>query len=104
MDELRHGQGEEAGGYAVGHDAGAGGEAFELADGRRFENVEQAEENEGEGGVLPVGGDCDEGDELAGDLVDDDVAGIFAARFAGYDGRSWNAYQCCKDCGYGGAD
>ncbi len=52
-----------------------------------------AEEEEGEGGVAPVGGDGDEGDELAGDLVDDDVAGVFAAGFAGDDGGGWDADQ-----------
>jgi len=29
--------------------------------------------------VLPIGGDGDERDELARDLIDDDVAWIFAA-------------------------
>ena len=79
VKELRDDEGEETGGYVVEHDTGAGGKAFELADGGRFEDVEEAEEEEGEGGVLPVGGDGDEGDELAGYLVDDDVAGVFAA-------------------------
>ena len=91
MNDLGDGEGEEAGGYVVEHDAGAGGEVFELADGRGLEDVEGAEEEEGEGGVAPVGGDGDEGDELAGDLVDDDVAGVFAAGFAGDDGGGWDA-------------
>ena len=90
--ELCDGEGEEAGGYVVEHDAGAGGEAFELADGGWLEDVEEAEEEEGEGGMLPVGGDGDEGDELAGYLVDDDVARVFAAGFAGDDGGGGDAY------------
>src|ERR1700723_3078720 len=47
--------------------------------GGRLEDVEEAEEQEGEYGVRPVGRAEDEGDELAGNLVDDDVAGVFAA-------------------------
>ena len=83
QDEVAQGQGEEAGGYVVEHDAGAGGEALELADRRRLGDVEEAEEEQGKQGVGPVGGEADEGDELAGDLVDDDVAGVFSERFAG---------------------
>ncbi len=108
VDELRDDEGEDAGGDVVEHDAGAGGESLELADGRGFEDVEEAEEEEGEGGVLPVGGDGDEGDELAGDLVDDDVAGVFAGGLAGDDGgggdadRPWRAgrrwrWRCSRD-------
>ena len=41
--------------------------------------------------MAPVGGDGNEGDELAGDFVDDYVAGVFAAGFAGYDGGGWDA-------------
>ena len=97
MGQLGADEGQDAGGYVVEHDAGTGGKAFELADGGRFEDVEEAEEEEGEDGVAPVGGDGDEGDELPGDFVDDDVAGVFAARFAGYDGG-------CRDADEGGGD
>ena len=62
-----------------------------MADGWGLEDIEEAEEEEGEGGVGPVGRDGYEGDELAGDLVDDDVAGVFAAGFAGYDGGGGDA-------------
>ena len=55
--------------------------------------------SEAQQGVTPVGGDCDEGDELTGDLVDDDVAGIFAAGFAGDDGGGGNADQRDDDGG-----
>ena len=86
LEEVGGEEGEEAGGDVVEHDAGAGGELLELADGRGFEDIEEAEEEEGEGGVAPVWGDGDEGDELSGDLVDDDVAGVFAPGLAGDDG------------------
>jgi hypothetical protein len=46
-EEVGAEEGEEAGGYVVEHDAGAGGEAFELADGWWLEDVEEAEEDEG---------------------------------------------------------
>jgi len=89
---LNAGEGEEAGGYVVEHDAGAGGEGFELADGPGFEDIEEAEEDEGEDGVGPVGGAEDQGEELAGYLVDDYEAGVFAAGFPGYYGGGWDAY------------
>ena len=53
---------------------------------------------QGKDGVGPVGRAEDEGDELAGDLVDDDVAGVFAAGFAGDDGRGGDADQGREDC------
>jgi hypothetical protein len=77
--QLRAGQGQEPGGYVVEHDASAGGETFELADGRRLEDVEDSEEDEGYGCVTPVSRDRDEGDELTGNFVDDNVARVFAA-------------------------
>jgi len=104
MRQLGDGQGEEAGGYVVEHNTGAGGEALELADWGRLEDVEETEEDEGERGVLPVGGDGDEGDELAGYLVDDDVARVFAAGLAGDDGCGGNADKRGHDCGYRCAD
>jgi len=48
-------EGEEAGGYVVEHDAGAGGEGFEATDGPGFPDVEETEEEEVERGVMPVG-------------------------------------------------
>ena len=64
--ELSACQCEEAGGYVVEHDAGACGEPFELADGRRLENVERTEKKQGKSCVFPVRRDGDESDELAG--------------------------------------
>jgi hypothetical protein len=55
QDDLGDDERQEAGGDVVEHDAGAGGEAFELADGRGLEDVEEAEEEQGEDGVGPVG-------------------------------------------------
>ncbi len=54
--------------------------------------------------MAPVGRDGDEGDELAGDFVNHDVGGVFAAGLAGYDGGGGDAYECGDDCGYGCAD
>ena len=104
MEELSDGQGEAAGGDVVKHDAGAGGEAFELADGWGFDDVEESEEEQGERGMAPIGGDGDQGDELAGDLVDDDMAWVLTARFAGDDGGGGDADKCGYGCGYGRSD
>jgi len=85
-DRLRTDQRKDTCGYVVEHDAGSGREAFELPDGRRLEDVEEAKKQKREDGVGPVGGDGDERDELSGDLVDDDVPGIFATGLTGDDG------------------
>ena len=100
VNELRDRKCKEAGANVVKHDAGTAVEAFELPDGRRLEDVEGAKEDERECGMLPVGRDGDQGDELAGDLVDDDMAGIFAAGFAGNDGSGGYADQCGDDRRY----
>jgi hypothetical protein len=47
--------------------------------------------------MLPIGGNGNEGDELASDLVDDDVSWIFASGFAGYYCCGWNADQSDDD-------
>jgi hypothetical protein len=52
----------------------------------RFEDVEETRKRRGRGWRGPSRRAEDEGDELAGYLVDDNVAGVFAAGFAGYDG------------------
>src|SRR6202789_355498 len=90
-DEGSEEEGDEAGGYVVEHDAGAVGEGFEFADGPGFEDVEEAEEEECECGVGPVGAHEDEGGELAGYFVDDHEAGIFAGRVAGGGGGGGGA-------------
>lgn len=97
-------EGEDAGGDVVEHDAGASGEALQLTDGRGLEDVEEAEEEEGEGGVPPVGGEGNEGDELTGDLVDDDVAGVFTVAFAGDDGGGGDADGDGGECGCEGGE
>src|SRR5947208_16803384 len=96
-DECEH-----ARGYVVQHDTCAARKAFELTDGWRLQDVEQAEEKEGEGSVGPVGRDCDECNKLAGDLIDDHVAGVFAAGFPGHDGGGGDADQCGANGSYSG--
>ena len=91
MDHLRQKQSKNPGGDVVQHDAGTFEETLELADWRRFEDVEETEEKQAQCCVAPVGGDGDEGNELAGNLVDDNVAGVLAARLAGHDGRRRDA-------------
>ena len=81
-DELHDDESVDAGAEVVDDDAGTFGECFEAADGRRLEYVEEAEEEKSEESVRPVGGKREERDELAGDFIDDDEAGVFALRFA----------------------
>ena len=45
----------------------------------------------GEQGFGPAGSETEQGDELAGDLVDDDEAGVFAGGFACGDGGGGDA-------------
>ena len=93
---------EKAGGDVVEHDAGACGDGFELADGPGFEDVEETEEEEIEGGVAPVWGCEDEGEELAGDFVDDDEARVLAGGFARGDGGGGDADERDENGGEGG--
>src|ERR1035441_6590519 len=81
----------QPGGHIVENDAPASGEAFKLADRERFGDIEKAEEHEGDEGVLPVGRAEEQGDPLAGDFVDDDKLGVFAAGLAGDDGGGGDA-------------
>jgi hypothetical protein len=90
-DDVGEDEGSDASGDVVEHDARAFGESFELADGPGLGDVEEAEEDEGEKRVLPGGGEGDESDELAGDLVDNDEAGIFTAGLSGDDGGGRDA-------------
>ena len=93
---------EETGGYVVEHDTGAGGEGFEAADGPWLPDVEEAEEEEIEGGVAPVGCGEDEGEELAGYFVDDDEARVLAGGFARGDGGGRDADERDENGGEGG--
>ena len=72
--------------HIIEDDAPAFGEIFKLADGEGFGDVEEAEENEGDQGVAQVEGAEEQGDPLAGDLVDDHELRVVAAGFAGDDG------------------
>jgi hypothetical protein len=62
-----------------------------LTDGERFGYVEEAKEEQGSEGMTPVGTAAEKGDPLAGDLVDDDEAGVVAAAFPGGDGGCGDA-------------
>src|ERR1035437_991785 len=79
--------------HIVEDDAPSLGKLFELADGEGLGDVEYPEEEEGDQGVTPVGVAADEGDPLAGDLVDDDELGVLAAGFAGDNGGGGDAEQ-----------
>jgi hypothetical protein len=98
VDELEADQGVDSGGDVVEHDAPAFGQEFDLADGRRLSDVEKAKEDECDERVFPASGRGDEGDPLADDFVGDHDLGVFAAAFAGDDGRGGDADQCGGDC------
>ena len=104
MDEREDGESVKTGGDVIEHDACAGGQVLNQTYRRGFEDVEEAEEQEGDDGVGPVGRAEDKGDELAGDLVDDDVAGIFKTGLAGDDGRGWDTDERGDDCSQGRAE
>ena len=79
--------------HIIEDNAPALGKLFKPADGKGLGDVEEAEENEGDEGVTPVGGAAEQGDPLAGDLVDDDELRIVTAGFAGDDGGGGDADQ-----------
>src|SRR3954447_24518433 len=71
----------QPGGNIVENDAPALGESLQLAGGKGLGDVEQAEKNEGDEGVFPVGGAAQERDPLAGDFVDHHESGIVPVAF-----------------------
>ena len=75
----------------VEDDAPAFGKAFKTADWKGLSNVEEAEKDEGDKAVTPIGGAEEKRDPLAGYLVDDDKAGVVAAALAGGDGGGGDA-------------
>ena len=81
----------QPGGHIIEDDAPAFGQAFKLADGKGLGDVEEAEEDEGDEGVTPVGGAEEQGDPLAGDLVDDDESAGLCGRIRG---RRWWRRGC----------
>ena len=91
--EGRYTKSIQAGGDIVEDDAPAAGKALEAADGKWFDDVEEAKEHESDEAMTPIGGTEEQGDPLAGDFIDDDVLGIVAAAFALDDGGSGNAEE-----------
>ena len=67
------------------------GRLFKLADGKGLGDVEEAEEDEGDEGVTPVGGAAEQGDPLAGDFVDDHELRDRGGRIRG---RRWWRREC----------
>ena|SRR5580698_3991598 len=84
--EARYTKSIQAGGDIVEDDAPAAGKALEAADGKWFDDVEEAKECESDQAMTPIGGAEEQGDPLAGDFIDDDALGIVAAAFA-FDNR-----------------
>src|ERR1700722_8244941 len=91
--EGRYTKSIQAGGDVVEDDAPATGKALEAADGKWFGYVEEAEEDEGDETVTPIGGAEEQGDPLAGDFIDDDALGIVGAAFAFNNGGGGNSKE-----------
>src|ERR1700722_19334457 len=89
-DELHAYERVDARAEIVYDNAGAFGKCFESANGRRLQNVEEAEEKERKQSVRPVRWDGDECDELAGDFVDDDKSRVLPAGLTGDSCGGWN--------------
>ena len=64
------------------------GKALKTPNGDRLGDVEKTEEDEGDKSVTPVRGAEEEGDPLAGHLIDYDKAGIVTSALSGGDGGS----------------
>ncbi len=64
---------------------------LQLTGGKRLGDVEEPEEDQGNQPVTPVGRAAQQGDPLAGDLVDDHESRIMPAAFASGDGGRGNA-------------
>ena len=63
----------------VHNNAGAFGEPLQPANWKRFQNIEDTKEYKAREKRFPCERDGDEGDELAGDFIDDDELRIFGA-------------------------
>ena len=69
----------QPGGNIVENDAPAFRQALQLAGGEGLGDVEEAEKDERDQGMVPVGGAAQQRDPLAGHLVDDHESGIVPA-------------------------
>ena len=76
---MHEDEGIDSGSEIVDHYAGALGQAFQLPDGERFPHVEDTEEYKAHEKSFPSQRNSDEGDQLAGDFIDDDELWIFDA-------------------------
>jgi len=81
----------QSGGYIIEDDAPAAGQTFKLAGGKWLGDVKKAEKNEGYQGVTPPSRAAEQGDPLAGDLVNDHELRVLASGFAGDDGAGRDA-------------
>ena len=96
-EKLHHYQSVYSSRDIVEHDPGAFWQSFQLSDGRGLEDVEDSKKYKTGEKSFPFERNGDERDELAGDLVDDDEAGIFLGRSAGDAGRSGYADEGDED-------
>lgn len=82
---------QQAGGDIIKNDTGTFGQAFELADRWRLENVEDTKKYKTCEKRFPCEGCGDEGNELAGGFIDDDELRVFEVGGAGNAGGGGDA-------------
>ena len=81
LDDEQHDQAEEAGREIVQHNAPATGQRLQLADRPWFGDVKETKQRKREDGMRPVRFADNQREPLAGDFVDNHVAGVFTAGF-----------------------
>ena len=91
--KLHHYESINSGCDIIEHYAYAFWQSFQLSDGRRLEDVEDSKKYKTGQKSFPFERDGDERDELAGDLVDDNEAGVFAGGGTGDAGSGGNTYE-----------
>ncbi len=87
QQKMHHDEGKNSSRDVIEHDSGAFGKSLQLAHRRRLDDIERSKKYKTGEKSFPRKGDGDEGDQLSGDLVDDDELGIFCRRRRGQ--RGW---------------
>ena len=94
MQQEMHGNaGQDPCRNVIEHDSGALWKFLQLPHRRRLDDIEHSKKYKTSEKSFPREGNGDEGDELSGNLVDDDELGVFACRRLGDAGGGGDADQ-----------
>src|SRR5882724_9889289 len=93
QQELHDGQSIKTSSYIVQHNTGAFGEAFQLADRWRLDDVKPSKKYKARQKRFPRDWGCHQGNELSGYFVDHDKLWIFRGRGARNPRSCWDADQ-----------